>query len=293
MSIFRYPGGKTKLLKVIRPQIDLLIKNGATAYHEPCIGGGAVVASVAKDYPKLKLHINDADPYMYSIWQVIVNGSDNDLKYLFELIRQIPTVELFRYLRRVKPQNIVDIAYRAVFFNRTTFSGIHNSGPYGGYAQNKQYKITGRYWSERIIADIQRTRFFLRGRTSVSNLSVINYMQSKAGDNDIAYIDPPYFEKGNSLYPTGMTHQEHQSLANVLQSKSNWLLSYDRCQAVAELYDFAARLLVPVKYSVTAGGTRRGTQFEYLILPLGMPVAVASAAMVIEPKYNVGLKWAA
>lgn len=293
MSIFRYPGGKTKLLKVIRPQIDLAIKNGAKKYHEPCVGGGAVVASVAKDYPGLPLCINDADQYMYLFWQILVNGSDNELKCLFELIRQTPTVEMFKQLRLTEPESYMDLAYQAIFFNRTTFSGIHNSGPYGGYAQDKQYKITDRYRPEQIIADIQQLRFLLRGRTTVFRLSVIDYMRFFVGKNDIAYIDPPYFEKGNSLYPTGMTHQEHQSLANVLQSKSNWLLSYDRCQAVAELYDFAARLLVPVKYSVTAGGTKRGTQFEYLILPLGMPVAVASAAMVIEPKYNVGLKWVA
>jgi len=290
MSIFRYPGSKSKLLKVIRPQIDLMIRNGATAYHEPCVGGGAVVASVAKDYPGLQLHINDYDPYMHLFWQVLVNGSENELKCLFELIRQTPTVDLFKQLRMTEPESYMDMAYQAVFFNRTTFSGIHNSGPYGGYAQDKQHKITGRYQSERIISDIQRLRLLLRGRTTVSRLSVIHYVQFMVGKNDITYLDPPYFEKGNSLYPTGMTHQEHQTLATVLRSKKNWVLSYDRCQPIAEMYDFATRLLVPVKYSVTAGGTKRGTQFEYLILPLGMPVAVECVAMVVEPESDAGLK---
>lgn len=290
MSIFRYPGGKGKLLKVIRPQIDLMIKNGAAEYHEACVGGGAVVASVAKDYPGLPLSINDADPYMYLFWQILVNGSENELKRLFELIRQTPTVELFKRLRREEPESCMDMAYQAIFFNRTTFSGIHNSGPYGGYAQDKQHKITDRFRSDQIIDDILRLRLLLRGRTTVSRRSVIDYMRFFVGKNDIVYIDPPYVERGNSLYPVGMNLQEHQALSQILRSKRNWILSYDRCPATTEMYEFATKLLVPVKYSVTANGTRRGTQFEYFILPPAMPLSAESAAMAIESDNNIAVK---
>ena len=293
MSVFRYPGGKTKLLWQIRPQIDLLIRNGAVEYHEPCVGGGAVMQSVAKDFPGLQLHINDYDPEIFAFWNTVANGTGGELERLFELIRQIPTVELFRQLRREKTSDIVEMAYRAVFFNRTTFSGIHMSGPLGGYDQSRQYKITDRYLATRIIRDIQRVRFLLQGRTVVTQASVINYMQDMVPDNAVVFIDPPYVIQGNALYPTGMSLYEHHALAQVLKTKSNWILSYDRCPAVMEMYDFATRLLVPVKYSVTDYGTKRGTQYEYLILPKDMPLAAESASMVVETESDAAVIYVA
>jgi len=290
MAIFRYPGGKGKLLKVIRPQIDLILKNGATCFHEPCVGGGAVVQSVAKDFPDLQLHINDYDPEMFAFWNTVVNGAGGEIDRLFELILQIPTVELFKKLRQEKPSDIVEQAYRAIFFSRTAFSGIRTSGPLGGYNQSRQYKITDRYLATRIIRDIQRVRFLLQGRTTVTQTSVVNYMQDMETNKAVIFIDPPYIIKGNALYPTGMSLFEHHALSQVLKTKGNWILSYDRCQAVMDMYDFATRLLVPVKYSVTDYGTKRGTQYEYLILPKDMPLSAESAAMVIESDNNIAVK---
>lgn len=286
MAIFRYPGGKSKLLKRIRPQIDFVIRHGAKTYHEPCVGGGAIALSVAKDYPEIPIHLNDADPEMHAFWELVVDGSAGDIERLFELIRQTPSVALFKQMRRLVPQNKIEMAYQAVFFNRTSFSGIRGAGPQGGYAQTGRYRITDRYRPERIIRDIERARVLLQGRTTVSHCSVIDHMQSMIGDNDISYIDPPYFRVGNMLYPTGMTHQEHDALAMVLRTKGNWILSYDRCQPIAELYDFACRLLLPVRYSITDHGTRRGTQFEYLILPPGMPRSKECAAMAMEQEWG-------
>jgi DNA adenine methylase len=79
----------------------------------------------------------------------------------------------------------------------------------------------------------------------------------------LLYLDPPYFVQGNALYQQGFTLDDHMRLAACLRQTSHaWLLSYDDCQDIRDLYSWAQIEAIPVW-----NGNRRCQGHELLIAP--------------------------
>ncbi len=262
--IFRYPGGKSKLMEPIKEHLYPLLKNSAS-FYEPFVGGGSVMIQVAKDFPNIKLFGNDKDAYIYSFWKMLEDDNQSDIDNLYTLINQKPTVKLFKHLRDgAVPQTVVERAYYAVFFNRTAFSGILTSGPIGGYSQTSKYKIGCRYNAERIIKEFEALRTLFRGRFHMSNDDCGQYIINVPGP---LYLDPPYYVKGKDLYPTHMSDSDHRYLAEILRPKKGWVLSYDICPEIDSLYSWANRIPLDARYSITDKKKTWVAKKEYIILP--------------------------
>ena len=159
--VFRYPGAKTKLLVPIRARIDPIL-HGRNEFHDVFVGGGSVLCSVAKSHPYIKLFANDLDKSMAEFWTLMSEPQGQVHEKFFSLIKQKPTIDLFNRLRSTPALDRAEHAYYAVFFNRTTFSGISTSGPIGGQAQRtragvgdgKTYTVDCRYNAKRIEAGV-------------------------------------------------------------------------------------------------------------------------------------------
>jgi DNA adenine methylase len=54
------------------------------------------------------------------------------------------------------------------------------------------------------------------------------------------FLDPPYYlEKNSKLYGNnGDMHEtfDHEKLYNILSNKKNWLMTYNNCDHIRELY---------------------------------------------------------
>ncbi|MBF0556887.1 MAG: DNA adenine methylase [Nitrospirae bacterium] len=266
MGIFRYPGGKLKLLEPIKEYLYPYLKR-SNSFTEPFVGGGSVLCEVAKDFPNMKLFANDKDHSIYAFWKMLANDDDKQLKAFYDLINQKPTVELFEKMRKTGPIGyLADHAYFAVFFNRTAFSGIQTSGPIGGYEQKSKYTIYCRYNAKRIIKECEELRGLFRGRLIVTNEDCVSYVLKASGP---MYLDPPYYVKGKELYPVFMRNQEHADLADVLRSKRDWVLSYDICPEISEIYRWADTTTLDALYSIRDKKTKWTPKKEYIILPPG------------------------
>ena len=80
------------------------------------------------------------------------------------------------------------------------------------------------------------------------------------------YLDPPYYKKGPELYQFSFGKEQHEWLANRLRSLPHpWLLSYDDCEEVRALYQYAVVREVPLNYSINGATTKT----ELLIAPKG------------------------
>ena len=58
--------------------------------------------------------------------------------------------------------------------------------------------------------------------------------------DDFLYLDPPYANGGENLYGNkGDMHKDfsHMGLAEILRDRDDWVLSYNDCGMVRELYD--------------------------------------------------------
>jgi DNA adenine methylase len=265
MAIFRYPGGKSKLLEPITKALYPVIQETG-AFAEPFVGGGSVLVQVAKDFPNIKLYANDKDPYMYAFWSMLADDEDKEIGLFYLHLRQKPTIKLFKQMREDPPLlNRADRAYYAVFFNRTTFSGIQTSGPIGGYEQKGKYKVDCRYNAARIIKEFEALRHLVRGRLTVSNLDCVDFL---AKTPEVAtYLDPPYFVKGKDLYPVHMKVEEHGALADMLMERRKWVLSYDICPEIDKLYNWARLTPLDARYSITDRKKSWVDKKEYIITP--------------------------
>jgi len=248
ISPFRYPGGKTKMLPILMEYLEPMIAT-SNRFIDVFVGGGSVLLEVATKYPKIELCANDKDNWIYSFWSVVSDPDDHDFVALLKLLDQKPTIELFYKLRETFTLDKVECAYRAFFFNRTAFSGILSSGPIGGKDQKSKYTIDCRYNEKKLKQKLRECRSLLVGRTTVENKDFSDY-EPLTKSQDACYLDPPYYIKGDALYVFSMKHEEHEDLAIILNSRKNWLLSYDDCPQIRSLYSNNAIIDLAARYSI-------------------------------------------
>ena len=262
-SPFRYPGAKGRLLPAINKYLRPLLDK-TTHFHDVFVGGGSVLINVASTDLSQKLYANDLDERIFSFWQLTLEN-DKAVNQFYEMLDVKPTVEMFKKLRATKPTGLVEKAYHAVFFNRCTFSGIATSGPIGGYDQKSEYPIDCRYNAVSLIKRFKELRRLFSGRLTVYNLPFQDYIPYIVKDNEVMYLDPPYYQQGPELYPVFMKPEEHKELAEILIGRErNWVLSYDKCDEIDQLYGWADRIPINATYSVKQKSNRK-TQ-EYVII---------------------------
>lgn len=253
-KVFRYPGSKTKLLPAIRKRLDPILE-GRKRFHDVFVGGGSVLCSVAMTHPNIQLVANDLDHNMACFWRLVASPFGFGHAKFFELLQQKPTIDLFNSMRENGPTNEIEAAYHAVFFNRTTFSGISMGGPIGGKEQKyrgegKTYTVDCRYNLQALSRGIREMMDLLGGRLTVTSLDAVKYMALTVKD-EAYYLDPPYYKQGVNLYAVSMKHEQHQGLSDVLSAyPRDWVLSYDLCPEIEKMYAWANVERVAARYSI-------------------------------------------
>lgn len=262
---FRYPGAKNKLLPILMEYLDKILV-GQDHFVDLFVGGGSVLLEVAQKYPKVQLYANDKNSWISSFWK-IVSGSDVDkFNQLQEMVAVTPTLDLFYKLRKESATTDVEKAYRALFFNRTTFSGISYGGPIGGKEQKGKYTVDCRYTAKKLNSKLEFCRELLRDRTIVSNNDFHNCEVFLNGNYPV-YLDPPYYVKGDALYTEKMSHEDHEDLFLFLEGSNNWVLSYDDCPEIRSLYKNYKIIDLSTRYCINGKKENWKSKNELLILP--------------------------
>lgn len=275
-TVFRYPGGKAKLaqqiVSMIKSQIgfDQWNDNDMSdfVFVDVFVGGGSVFASAIDGIGFTKSHINDLDDWMYSFWNVVASNSLSSLK---DKINKTPiNIDTFNARRELKDLSDVEKAFSALFFNRTTFSGMLESGPIGGYSQEGKYKIDCRWNKNSILSKLD----FLSSCCKKSNVNVtkldfrdvikMHMMNPKA----IMYLDPPYMTQGSQLYRHWMVEQDYEEMRDLLKSaQCKWVLSHDDNPKFVKMYDGWSDIdnIDGVPYTINSIKGKKRT--ELLIVP--------------------------
>lgn len=284
-SFFRYPGGKSKLKKVISKHLSIYASENGLEYREPFFGGGSIGIEFLSMFSnrRRKIWINDKDSGIAALWTSVIRYPDL-LKTM--VIEFIPSVEAFYQYRDIltsisenlsSEQEIAKYGFMKLAVHQISYSGLgtKSGGPLGGKKQGGKYKIDCRWSPEYICGKIDFLHRLLneadvRGN-QCANLDFMDLIKDQ--ERAILYLDPPYYEKGNDLYQYGFLESDHVRMANALRETNHaWLLSYDDCQEVRDLYDWAVVERLDVNYSITAnkdndGGRSSRTKPELLIYP--------------------------
>lgn len=239
-SPLRYPGGKATLAGFFESAIDALGLDMPT-YVEPYAGGaGAAVELLLKGVVG-KVVINDLDPAIHACWKGMLKDSDAFLRLLERTPLTIDEWKNQREVYRRRHDSGVDpvaLGFATFYLNRTSRSGVLGAGVIGGLAQAGKYKIDARFKKGVLRARIEKLAE-LSGKIRVTKQDgAARLREYLPKDNVFAYVDPPYVEKGSSLYMSAFKEQDHRALAKVLNgnANANWVLTYDVSDLIKSLY---------------------------------------------------------
>ena len=266
-SPLRYPGGKSRLADRI---IGLLAgQRPLSHYVEPFVGGGAVALGMAVRYPGMTLHLNDADNRVTALWIVL---SQQDSAPYEKLVRRVestvPDVDLWLDEKLARfGGSVDDLAFRALFLNRCTFSGnmsLTSGGPIGGFDQSGKWKIDARWKLHLLLPALEKTRALLSDRRVVVTTGPWQDVITQPGWH---YYDPPYVTpSAKSLYASAFTTDDHLVLRDHLRDLwYPWVLSYDQDPGghIDWLYGFAQREVVRHSTRVQKAGPQSRAEALY------------------------------
>ena len=137
ISPLRYPGGKGGLSGFLADLLELNNLVGCS-YFEPYAGGaGAGLNLLALDLVK-EVHINDADPRIYALWQAILT---NNSRFVDAVLTTPLDLNEWRRQQEIcaapSQHDAFDVGFAAFYMNRCNRSGVlKGAGPIGGYTQD-------------------------------------------------------------------------------------------------------------------------------------------------------------
>lgn len=240
-SPLRYPGSKSDFIKTVAQVLkdnDLI----GLPFVEPYAGSAAVTLGLLDEKIVKHATLVERDPMVYAFWKCVFEHTDQLISDFTDLPIDINTWHKLRPLQSVKEEpsqnQLRKLGLACLFFNRANFSGILNAGPIGGMEQLSEYKIDCRTNKQEIISRIRKISNLAESVCVEFGDAVEVIDRYRNRKKVFFYVDPPYFQKGESLYRYAYKLREHKQLAAALaKAKFPWLLSYDVHHVIEFLYE--------------------------------------------------------
>jgi DNA adenine methylase len=195
-SPFRYPGGKTWLIPVVRKWLKQ--SKEPKTLIEPFAGGGIVSLTAAFESLADKIIMIELDQEVAAVWEVIINGDHNwlaDKIYSFDLNPENANSILQKEGKTIEEQAFSTILKNRIFHGGiiTKGSGLIKNGENGKGIKSRWYPKTLR---DRILAvgHVKPKMNFITGDAFAELDKIKNEV------NTYSFIDPPYTVAGKRLY---------------------------------------------------------------------------------------------
>jgi DNA adenine methylase len=229
-SPFRYPGGKTWLIPVVRKWLKQSVQS--KTLFEPFAGGGIVSLTAAFENLADKIVMVELDSDVSAVWEEIVNGDPTWLAekiYSFNLTIENAKAILGKDKKTNKEKALSTIIKNRIFHGGiiTKGSGLIKSGENGKGIKSRWYPKT---LHDRIFA----IGFVNHKMKFISGDAFEELEKIKNEKNFYSFIDPPYTVAGKRLY----THFEidHEALFQLTsQLQGKFMLTYDNTKEIRDL----------------------------------------------------------
>lgn len=242
-SVFRYPGGKSKVQKKILSRAP----DNFREYREPFVGGGGIFFGI--DSIGKQRWINDMHPGLIAVYRAL---RDRPLEFI-KMCKDIPAHQLGekevskkagrkynerlgKIFNNVRLDINCDQAFRYFFVNRTVWMGRVN------------YDIPSRlYYSVPEGWDIVKTDRLEQAATHLIGtvISCGDYLPLlQAPGKDVwIYCDPTYVVNTNMVrqdrqYQHNFTLEDHEDFVDAVKECEHKIcISYDDCDSVREWFE--------------------------------------------------------
>ena len=225
-SPLRYPGGKTRACKTLD---EIINEKGfdKSVVISPFFGGGSFEFFLCNKYGS-KLIVNDKFKPLISFWKSVQTRKVELCSELRKLLNVV-SKSIFSTMRDTIMEDTDDFiqGYKYFVINRCSFSGATLSGGFSTESSKKRFTESS----------IKRTEDLNLDDVEFHNLDFETFLKGKKG---LIFLDPPYYLNENSnLYgKNGDMHENfnHEKLFQVLKKRKNWIMTYNNCDYIRDLY---------------------------------------------------------
>lgn len=263
---------------------DIRKLNGLSdqAMAEPFAGGAGASLSLLYLEEVPEIYINDADPAIHDFWWTLVNKP----RPFLDLLSTTPvSIDEWCHQRDVyrtaSGVSRVRRGFAAFYLNRCNRSGIIMSGgPIGGLLQTGKWKVDARFNKPELQRRCERVSEY-RDRIHVSSKDGLQFIERLDPNCHFFFVDPPYVEKGRTLYLNALDEGYHEALAARMKDMRDaaWVLTYDECPEVRRMYGGWA-VVRPYRLRYSAAERRSGSEVlitpNWMRLPAWQPAAAVS-----------------
>ena len=252
-SPLRYAGGKTRAIPILEEYVLKYYPNKKILLS-PFFGGGSFELHMKKK--GYIVNGNDLFEPLYTFWDKQQNNRD----LLIQKIREkMPvTKDIFHELRNSisSTTDTYDKASSYFIINRTSFSGSTLSG--GFSPQSARDRLTE--------SSIERLKLCDTSNITFTNLDCNLFIKNNPQTDDtIIYADPPYYIKTYIYGKDGDMHENfnHDLFAKNMLARTDWIISYNDCDYIRNLYKNCQ--IFQVKWAYGMNASKKSS--EIIILP--------------------------
>ena len=260
-SPLRYPGGKSKLSPFIKLLIEKSGHLGGT-YIEPFAGGAGIALELLLNGDVSEIVINDLDKGIYSFWRAIIERPNRFVNDIFTVPLTIDEWEHQRSIYYKQSQKYsYELGFATFYLNRTNRSGIIKGGVIGGQEQSGKWHMDVRF-NRQALAEKVLNISKHSSKIHLYNKDICSFLTTYAPKyykNAFIYFDPPYYEKGPKLYMNFLKYKDHVRIRDKIDELSDidWVITYDNCSAILELYKGQVCKKIECVYSVATKRTEK------------------------------------
>lgn len=230
---FAWVGGKSKMAKEI---IERMPEH--SCYCEVFAGSLSVLYAKERPFAKYNEVVNDWNGDLINLHRIIQTRPQS---LQIELNRMLSGRDFFKDSIHKEPRNNIEKA--ALYF----YSIVHSfGGKRSCYAMCKKARsVKNIYKSFQVYAERLKP-------VSIENLDFRDFIKQYDSDVTFFYLDPPYVGTEN-YYKNKKTFdlKDHKDLCKILKNiKGKFLLSYNDCELVRNLYQNFTIETLETKYSI-------------------------------------------
>lgn len=228
-SPLRYPGGKSKAVKILYPLIC-----DCDTFYEPFAGGSSLglYVSQAKNIP---VYLNDINYDVYSFWLSALKTNNDLVKNVLTYFDKPKSFATYQEVLNWKTSNELETGTRFFCLNRMSFSGTVEAGGYSNSAHLQRFTLSS-------VKKLEAVKN-LKNNISVFNDDYKDFLLNNLGNNPFVFLDPPYFSnKKSALYgKNGKLHKQfdHDELFTFLlenKSRFSFFMTYDNSEYIKNKY---------------------------------------------------------
>ena len=183
----KWAGGKRQLL----PLLTEMFPAGYGAYHEPFVGGGAVLFNILASGRSTVCHASDLNSDLILTYVTIRDRVEDLIESLksHDAAFREDSKRYYYAVRAQRPRSQVEKASRLIFLNRTCFNGLYRVNSRGMFNVPM-----GSYTNPKILDgdNLHAVSAALREGGVTFECRDFESVLKRAESGDLVYFDPPY-----------------------------------------------------------------------------------------------------